>query len=158
MSPLKRRIRCSVLHNSTATIPEANKCWTHTVCQAHIMWFHLMHGLQLPVTSFCSHYDSPLRMRSGPQGMDTAQKAQSNHRLCSRPGGNTLLHYESECKWAQFKWSLAQLLHRKAKQEKFKRSLAERSRRATGGNWPSHFLPELSHHSTPLLFFCFVYQ
>ena len=78
MSPLKRMICCSVLHNSTATIPGANKRWIHTVCQAHIMWFHLMHGLLLPITSFsCSHYDSPLRMRSGPQGTDTAQKAQT---------------------------------------------------------------------------------
>ena len=68
------------------------------MCQTYNMWFHLTHGLLLPVTSFCFHCNSPHQMGSDLQGMDTVQKAESSHRLCSRPGGSTLLHYEHLCK------------------------------------------------------------
>ena len=72
----------------TATIPGANKRWTHAVCPTHNMRFHLTHGLLLQVTSFCFHCNSPHLMGSGLQGMHTVQKAESSHRLCSRPVGN----------------------------------------------------------------------
>lgn len=45
---------------------------------------------------------------------------------------------------------------KKNSKEALQREAGEPRRGA--GNWPSHFLPQLSHHSTPLLFFCFVYQ
>lgn len=145
---------CIVPHDNTAVLTGAHKHWRQTRLQDTSYAIPLTHGLLLPVPSFSAPTltDDGLR----PQGMDTVQKAQSNHSLGSSPVGNLLPHYESKCRWTQFKRSPAKLLDGKATQGDFKRSFAERERGepqvVMAISFPARILIRAHHVSVFLLY------
>lgn len=121
------------------------------MCQTYNMWFHLIHGLLLTSHSFCFHCSSPHQMGSGLQEWTQCRRQKVATGFVP---GQLGIHFFIMSIYANAIWMKpTSITQWESKARRIPKSLAERGWRAMGGNWPAHFLPEPSHHSTPLLCF-----